>query len=123
MSLQTYLELPHLEVLPAPNARPALRIERALGPSAPQRRVALRVPYFGLGGRVLAESLLVLTMTRSFARELQRFAPLKIVDLPIRIPPLRFSLIWHRGRDMDRAHEWFRDLVASVCLERLGDAL
>jgi DNA-binding transcriptional LysR family regulator len=120
ISLRTYLELPHLEVLPAPNAQPGLRIERALGTRAAQRRVVLRVPYFSLAARVLAESDLVLTMTRSFARELQRFAPLEIVDAPIKLPPLRFSLVWNRGRDIDRAHEWFRDLVANVCLERLG---
>jgi len=120
MSLKTYLELDHLEVMPAPNARPGLRIERALGERAVQRRVALRVPYFALGACVLAQSDLVLTMTRCFARELQRLAPLKAVAAPVKVPPLRFSLIWHRRHDTDRAHEWFRELVARVCVERLG---
>ena len=123
LSLDTYLELRHLEVLPAPNARPGLRIERALGSRASQRRVALRVPYFSVAARVLAESDLVLAMTRSFARELQRFASLRVVAAPFKVPPLRFALIWHRSRDADRAHEWFRDLVAKVCLDRLGDVL
>src|SRR5262249_30103417 len=63
MSLKTFLDLPHLEVLPAPNTRPGLRIERALGAKASQRRVALRVPYFWLAARALAGSDLVLTMT------------------------------------------------------------
>src|SRR5262249_33428836 len=110
-----------LEVLPAPNTRPGLRIERALGAKAPQRRVALRVPYFWLAARALAGSDLVLTMTRAFACELQRITPLKIVNAPIDVPPLRFSLLWQRGRDIDRAHKWFRDLVADVCLARLGN--
>jgi DNA-binding transcriptional LysR family regulator len=123
LSLDTYLELRHLEVLPAPNARPGLRIDRALGHQASQRRVALRVPYFSIAARVLAETDLVLTMTRSFARELQRFAPLEVMPAPFKIPPLRFSLIWLRSRDADRTHEWFRSLVAQVCLERLGDML
>lgn len=123
LSLDAYLELRHLEVLPAPNARPGLRIDRALGEKANRRRVALRVPYFSIAARVLAESDLLLTMTRSFARELQRVAPLEVVAVPFRVPPLRFSLIWHRSREADRSHRRFRDLVAKICLERLGDAL
>jgi DNA-binding transcriptional LysR family regulator len=122
MSLETYLELRHLEVLPAPLARPALRIERALGPKAAQRRVAVRVPYFGLAAHVLAQSDLVLTMTATFARALMETAPLKAVPAPVKIPAQRFSLIWHRMHEADRAHAWFRELVAKVCEERFGEA-
>ncbi len=123
LSLKTYLTLRHVEVLPAPLARPGLRIERALGSKAGERRVAVRVPYFSLAARVLEESDLVLTMTRSFARLLLDFAPLKIVSAPVKIPPQRFSLIWQRRHETDPTHAWFRDIVAKVCIERLGDAL
>jgi len=123
ISLKTYLELRHLEVLPAPLARPGLRIDRALGSKAPQRRVTVRVPYFALAARVLAESDLVLTMTRSFARLLQESAPVKVVAAPFKVPPLRFSLIWHRQHDADRVHSSFRDLIAKICVERFGDAV
>lgn len=120
LSLEAYLALDHLEVLPAPGARPGLRIERALGAKASRRRVALRVPYFWAAARVLAESDLVLAMTSSFARELQRIAPLKVVPPPFKLPPLRFSLIWRRSRDADRAHERLREMVAKVCLDGLA---
>jgi DNA-binding transcriptional LysR family regulator len=123
LSLKTYLELGHLEVLPAPFARPGLRVERALGPKAGQRRVAARVPYFSLAARVLAEGDLVLTMTRSFAGVLKELAPLKVVPAPVKVPPLRFSLLWLRQHDTDAAHTKFRDLVAKVCLERFGDSV
>jgi DNA-binding transcriptional LysR family regulator len=123
ISLKTYLELQHLEVLPAPLARPGLRIARALGSKAEQRRVAVSVPYFSLAARVLAESDLVLTMTRSFARVLQDLAPIKAVAAPFKVPPLRFSVIWHRRHDTDRAHATFRDLIAKICVERFGAAL
>ena len=117
LSLKTYLELDHLEVLPAPFARPGLRVERALGPKAGQRRVAVRVPYFSLAARVLAESDLVLTMTHSFAGVLNQLAALKVVPAPVKVPPLGFSLIWLRRHDADAAHARFRDLIAKVCLE------
>ncbi len=120
LSRDAYLELSHVDVLPAPNARPGLRIERALGADAERRRVALRVPYFWLAARVVAESDLALTMTQSFARELQRSAALKTVTAPLALAPLTFSLVWRRARDLDRMHAWFRELVATVCVERLG---
>src|SRR5262249_49806089 len=102
--------------------RPGLRIDAALGAKAGQRRVVVRVPYFSLAARVIAESDLVLTMTRSFAKVLQKFARIEIVPAPVEVPPLRFSMIWHRRHDTDRGHRWFRALVAKVCVERLGDA-
>jgi DNA-binding transcriptional LysR family regulator len=123
MSLKTYLELRHLEVLPAPNARPGLRIARALGSKAEQRRVVARVPYFALAARILSQSDLVLTMTRSWAEALRDFGPLRIVALPVRLPPQRFSQIWLRRHDTDAAHTWFRELVAKVCMRRFGESL
>jgi hypothetical protein len=62
-------------------------------------------------------------MTRAWAEVLQEFAPLRIVDAPLRMPPLRFSQIWLRRDDGDRVAAWFRDLVARVCIQRFGDAL
>lgn len=123
LSLRTYLALPHVEVVPAPNARPGLRIERALGGRASERVIAARVPYFSLAARLLAETALVLTMTRSFARVLQELAPLKVLPLPFQVPPQRFSLLWHRRHDADRAHARFRDLLSTVCAARFGAAL
>jgi len=121
MTLERYLELSHIDVLPAPNSRPGLRIERALGARAGQRRVSLRVPYFSVAARALAAGDQVLTMTRFFASELQRLAPLKIVAAPLEVPPLRFSMVWHRDRDGDRRHQRFRELVALECLDRVEE--
>jgi len=67
LSLRTYVALQHLEVLPAPMARPGARIDRFLTAKGLRRSVATRVPYFLLAARLLAESELILTMTRMFA--------------------------------------------------------
>ena len=68
------------------------------------------------------DPVVVLTMTRSFARVLQDLAPLKAVAAPFKMPPRRFSVIWHRRHDADRAHATFRDLIAKICVERFGAA-
>jgi len=120
LPLKTYVELAHLEVLPTPQARPGLRIERALAAKGLQRRVVARVPYFALASDLLAQTDLVLTMTRQWAQFIQEGTALRVVDAPVKLPPQRFSLIWSRRHDGDRTHTWFRDLVATVCTERFG---
>jgi DNA-binding transcriptional LysR family regulator len=120
LSLKTYVELAHIEVLPTPQARPGLRIERELAAKGLQRRVVARVPYFALASHLLAQTDMVLTMTRQWAQFIQEGTSLRVVDAPIKLPPQRFSQIWSRSHDSDRTHAWFRDLVATVCTERFG---
>jgi DNA-binding transcriptional LysR family regulator len=115
LSLASYLRLPHLEVPPAPLARPGDRITRLLAARGLCRRVSARVPTFALAARLLAEGDEVLTMTRRFAEELARLAPLRIVRCPLKLPPLAFSQIWRRTHDDDPAHRWLRDLCARAC--------
>jgi DNA-binding transcriptional LysR family regulator len=120
LSLKKYVELAHLEVLPTSQARPGLRIERALAAKGMQRRVMARVPYFSVATRLLAQTDLALTMTREWAQFLTEGAPLVVIDLPIKLPPQRFSQIWLRRHDSDPTHAWFRDLVAKACTERFA---
>jgi DNA-binding transcriptional LysR family regulator len=120
LTLRTYLKLSHVEVVPAPLARPSARVERALGARAGHRRVELWLTSYLLAARVLAETDLVLTLTRSLARVLQESAPLRIVGFPVEILPHRFSLIWHRRNDTDAVHTRLRNAVIDVCSPRLG---
>lgn len=115
LSLDTFLALPHLEVLPSPHARPGERIDRLLAARGARRRVAIRVPYFFLAAQLVAQGDYILTMTKAFAEVLARTAPLRLVKPPLDIPPLRFSQIWRRDRDDDRQHRWLREASARVC--------
>jgi DNA-binding transcriptional LysR family regulator len=115
LSLRTFTRLPHLEVAPAPKARPGLRIDRMLAAKGMARRVEMRVPYFLLAARILESSDQVLTMTHVFADELKKTARLRIVKCPLSIPPLSFSQIWLRQRDDDPTHRWLRETCARIC--------
>jgi DNA-binding transcriptional LysR family regulator len=97
-----------------PNARPGDRITRLLAARGHRRRVTTRVPYFAVAARAVAESDLVLTMTRRFADELATLAPLRIVRAPIDLAPLAFSQIWDHRHDDDPAHAWLRALCHRV---------
>lgn len=122
LTLARYLELPHLEVVPAPNARPGERIDRWLAARGERRRVLTRVPSFALAAQILADHDHVLTMTKFFARELTREAGLRIVRSPIPLAALGFSQIWQRRHDADKAHHWLRTTASRVCREQFGKA-
>ena len=115
LSLQTYLELPHLEVAPARDARPSERIDRLLAARGEQRLVTTRVPYFMLAAQLVAQSDCILTMTAASAQVLCKGAPLRIVACPLALPPLAFSQIWDRRHDSDPAHRWLRELAGRIC--------
>jgi len=121
LSLRAFAQLPHLEVAPAPKARPGLRIDRMLAAKGMVRRVEMRVAYFLLAARILESSDRVLTMTRVFADELAKAARLRIVKCPLAVPPLWFSQIWLRSQDDDPMHRWLRETCARICTTGLSD--
>jgi DNA-binding transcriptional LysR family regulator len=116
LSLRAFTQLAHLEVAPAPKAKPGLRIDRLLAAKGMARRVETRVPYFLLAARILESSDQVLTMTHAFADELTKAARLRIVKCPLPIPPLSFSQIWDRQQDDDPTHRWLREACARLCM-------
>lgn len=40
---------------------------------------------------------------------------LDMFELPLKLPPLMVSAIWHPRLDADRAHRWLRGVVLAVC--------
>jgi DNA-binding transcriptional LysR family regulator len=42
---------------------------------------------------------------------LSRLLAIATQPLPIKLKPIPILAYWHRSKDMDRAHEWFRRLV------------
>ncbi len=123
LSLDQYVTLPHLEVAPAPNARPGERIDRWLAARGHRRRVTTRVPFFALAARILMESDQVMTMTSFLARALTEGKPLRVVKCPLELAALTFSAIWHRRHDADAAHVWLRTVALGVCRKEHDGAL
>jgi DNA-binding transcriptional LysR family regulator len=121
LSLRAFTRLPHIEVAPAPKARPGLRIDRMLAAKGVLRRVETRVPYFLLAARLLERSDQILTMTRVFAEELQKAARLQILKCPLTLPSLSFSQIWLRQYDDDPTHRWLRETCARICTIAVSD--
>jgi DNA-binding transcriptional LysR family regulator len=115
LTLDTYTELPHLEIDGVPGSSAGGPIDRALAAIGKRRRVSLHVPYYLLTPHILALTDYVATLPASGAEMLVRMAPLRMVSPPLALPSYTYSLIWQHSLDDNRAHAWLRQRIASIC--------
>lgn len=79
-----------------------------------RRKVGLVVPHLVTVSFLAAQSEMLGIVPLGLARALRRALSLRIVELPVELPPLTMSLAWHERHQHDAAHRWFRDFVVSV---------
>jgi DNA-binding transcriptional LysR family regulator len=82
-----------------------------------KRRVEISVPTFGLAPQLVVGTSRVATITTRLAVKCAEHLPLKLVPMPIAIPPMVEMLQWHTVHDYDPASQWFRGLLR----EAVGD--
>lgn len=75
------------------------------------RRLVYRAPHFSSVAEVVAGSSMIATVPEGLARRYAGALDLQVLALPIHLPPIRVSMLWHERMDFDPAHAWFRDLV------------
>ena len=75
------------------------------------RRVEVTATNFTLMPQLLVGTSRVATLHRRLATYFQQYLPLRIHDLPIDVPPLVEKLQWHKYRDKDPGHLWFRSIL------------
>ncbi len=114
LTLETYGDLPHLEIAPTLGSIPALHVERALAAIGKRRRVTLRTPYYLLAPRILERTDHVATLPASAAELFVKMARLRVLPPPIELPTYKFSQIWRNDRNEDRAHTWLREHIVDI---------
>lgn len=113
MTIEDYLSLPHVapsQMLPGYYGV----IESFLARQDMRRNVVVESSYFGLIPHMLTQSDLVLTTGRQFLRHYERTLPLKVFEVPIKFPPMRFYQLWHERVHHASEHKWLRDLVTTT---------
>jgi DNA-binding transcriptional LysR family regulator len=86
-------------------------ISRALEELGETRKVSLQVPTFLAGLMVASRSDLIMNAPLSLVGEsLERF-DLVARPLPLQVPPLQLSIMWHAKNQRDQAHAWLRERV------------
>jgi LysR family transcriptional regulator, nod-box dependent transcriptional activator len=111
VTLEEYLNLGHVVVNVAGNEPPGNYDEQFLRRSNFTRRVEVSVPAFSLAPQLVVGTERVATITTRLAVKYAETLPLKLLPMPIAIPPMVEMLQWHQVHDCDPANQWFRRLL------------
>lgn len=106
------------------SARHVLVSSRAEGPGVEDfalsrlgsvRQIALRCQNYHAAVQVLTHTDLLLTLPRSFARQLAEAQPgFTLRDLPLSLAPLELHLYWHRKASRDPAVMWLKEQMLGL---------
>lgn len=76
-----------------------------------ERDIAMYVPDFNSAANLCSYTDFVFTAPRHFCRYIEQFLDLVVVPLPTDLPPMAYTLFWHKDRDQDPALTWIRELI------------
>lgn len=107
LSLQDYLDLPHIQI--APRGRPGGYIDDFLAKQGKSRRVARAVPYFLSALHLVSQSDFVLTAPERLIQQQAETFNLRFLSPPLPLEPYTLSMLWHPRFDGDTAHQWMRN--------------
>jgi DNA-binding transcriptional LysR family regulator len=93
-------------------------VDTVLAKNRQQRRVGLRVPYFGAAVLAVRDTDLIATLPRRAAEIYAREAGVRIAPFPFKIPRLRYVIVWHPSTNEEPALAWFREQLVDLFTER-----
>jgi LysR family nod box-dependent transcriptional activator len=76
-----------------------------------RRKVELTVNHFNALAQMVVGTPWAATVQTRLAQWYAGFLPIKVLPLPINIPPLKMVMQWHRFQNHDPAHSWMRDQI------------
>jgi DNA-binding transcriptional LysR family regulator len=101
--------LPHVSASRRGRGRGPL--DDALAEHGLTRRVAAVAGSFVIAALTSADSDLVALIPRRLAKRHEPSLGMRIVDLPLDLPPVRIVQQWHARLDADPAQRWLRTMV------------
>jgi DNA-binding transcriptional LysR family regulator len=93
-------------------------IDEALKALGLQREIVTIVGGFATALALVRGSDLIASVPERHTGNLR--AGLYSFPLPVSVPEIRVSLLWHPRLDADMAHRWLRGCVRDVCTAQLG---
>src|SRR5262245_32811900 len=94
-------------------------IDEALQPLGLEREIVTIVGSFAAALAVARGSDLIASVPERHTGNLR--SGMHSFPLPVAVPELTVSLLWHPRLDADPAHRWLRGIVREVCAERSAD--
>ena len=114
-TLSEYLKYRHVVVDVLSGQQTA--VDQPLAALRLKRSVGLVLPYFLPAVLAVAKSRMILTTPSRLARELERTAPVRVIQAPREITGFKYELTWHARLSGDPAHAWLRDQIRAVARE------
>jgi len=111
LTLSLYQQCHHVSVLPRAGRGSPLEI--VLGSAKVQRKVQLYLPQYLAIPTIVAQSDLLGTVPRRLAEHFAQQYSLQVFPLPLEIPPIQVSLIWHRQQDVAVGLKWLREQITA----------
>jgi DNA-binding transcriptional LysR family regulator len=105
--LEQYLQLGHV-VVQLDDAGPLNYDERILRSRNHKRTIEVMTPSFDLAPEMVVGTERIATVPTRLACKYAKFLPIKLLPVPIAIPPMIEVLQWHRAHAQDPAHLWLR---------------
>lgn len=90
-------------------------VDEALAACGMERRLAATVDSFSAALALARGTDLVASVPERHTRHLRD--GLHGFELPVPVPPIAVSLLWHPRLDGDAAHRWLRGCVRDICAE------
>jgi DNA-binding transcriptional LysR family regulator len=121
MSVEQYVAARHVGIISPGFSE--LEVDHLALPMARTRRIAVSVPHFLAAPGLVAGTSLVVTVPSRAMQIIAMQADLKLVSLAIDPPPsITVRQYWHERSHHDEAHQWLRQVIAELFLDRLSPA-
>ncbi len=105
---------PHAYIAVSANTQRKDELYKSLGITS-SHNIVVREPYFLVAPLIVEKSDLILIMPEMGAKVMAQIIGVTLFELPTKIKTFPFIQVWHRRRDNDLMHEWFRRQVKEVC--------
>ena len=112
MSLEEYLNLGHVAIHVGEGAAPNFD-ELFLRRLKYKRRAEVVTHSFDVVPHLVVGTNRIATVATRLATKYARFLPLKLLPLPVDVPPMIEALQWHKYHDNDPAYVWLRRVLKS----------
>ena len=117
LTLEDYLAVPH--VLGSPRGDAHGVVDDALAPLGLRRTIAVTTPHFAAVPFMLKGARLLSTVPQPAARIFAEWFGLATSPVPVVLPDVDVSMLWHASYDHDPAHRWLRGTVARLMAAEL----
>jgi DNA-binding transcriptional LysR family regulator len=114
VTLEQFTAIPHVQIRPG-DMRYAVLLDRALSERGVEARIGVVVYDFVVAPEIVASSDMIAVVPERMAKRYARIAGLQVLPLPVDVPPLTFSMIWHERTHREPVYQWLREIVLEIC--------